>query len=91
VTVVVAIQPPVALKLITDVPGETPVTTPDEFIVATNVLELLQVPPELKTLRVVVPPAHTDVFPVIVVPPITIVTGTVFMPAIGHELFCSIR
>ncbi len=41
------------------VPADTPVTTPEEFTVATAVLLLDQVPPELPlVVKVVVPPAH---------------------------------
>jgi hypothetical protein len=41
------------------VPADTPVTTPEEFTVATAVLLLDQVPPVLPlVVKVVVPPAH---------------------------------
>jgi len=51
--------------VITDVPAVTPVTTPVEaFMVATPVVALLQVPPEVEFPRVVVNPAQTDRLPV---------------------------
>ena len=49
---------------ISDVPCATPVTTPDEFIVATAVLELLHVPPGVVLAKVVVDPTQTLVVPV---------------------------
>ena len=49
-----------------DVPDDTPDTTPDDTsIVAVDVLLLLQVPPVVASLSVVVDPAHTLVVPVI--------------------------
>ena len=48
----------------TDWPTERPVTTPDEgSTVATLVVALLHVPPEVEQLSVVVDPAHTPGFP----------------------------
>lgn len=48
------------------VPDVTPVTSPvDEFMVATAVLELAQVPPGVALLRSVVEFTHTDKVPVI--------------------------
>jgi len=47
------------------VPADTPVTTPlPEPIVATAVLLVLQVPPVVASLKVVVAPAQTDIVPV---------------------------
>ena len=52
--------------MIVDTPVATPVTTPlDEPIVATDVVPLLQVPPEVALPRVVVRPMHTFGVPVI--------------------------
>ena len=48
-----------------EVPDETPVTTPEEFMVATAMLLLLQTPPDGLLDRVVVLPAQTLVVPVI--------------------------
>ena len=41
------------------VPELTPVTSPPELTVATDVLLLAQVPPDVASVKVVVPPAHT--------------------------------
>ena len=49
----------------TTVPLVTPVTTPDEVTVAIEVLALLQVPPGVASLNVVVKPWQTVVVPVI--------------------------
>jgi hypothetical protein len=49
-----------------EVPVATPVTTPVELTVALAVTELLQVPPLLASLSVVVPLTHTESAPVIV-------------------------
>jgi hypothetical protein len=47
-------------------PNATPVTTPvEDPTVAIAVLLLLQVPPEIASLRAVVRPEHTTVLPVI--------------------------
>ncbi len=47
------------------VPAATPVTVPVEFMVATAVLLLAQVPPEVASERAIVDPAHTELAPVI--------------------------
>ena len=47
------------------VPGATPVITPEPDTVATDVEELLQMPPAVTSARAVVDPAHTVVVPVI--------------------------
>ena len=50
----------------TEVPGDTPVTTPlEEPIVATPVELLVHTPPVVASLSVVVFPAHTDAVPAI--------------------------
>ena len=47
-------------------PDETPVTIPvDEYIVATEVLLLLHVPPDTELLKAIVEPTHTPVVPAI--------------------------
>lgn len=51
--------------MIVAVPAATPVTTPVELIVATDVLLLVQVPPEVASDNVVVEPVATDDAPVI--------------------------
>jgi len=48
-------------------PGTTPVTTPDEFTVAVPVALLLQVPPEVALLSVIVAAGQTFAAPVIAV------------------------
>ena len=48
-----------------DVPAVTPVTTPPAVIVATAGVALLQVPPAVALLKVVVELTHTLVVPVI--------------------------
>jgi hypothetical protein len=64
-TVKVAVTKQVALAyVITAVPTETPVATPvDEPMVATDVLPLLQVPPLVASVKVVVAPTHTESAP----------------------------
>ena len=52
---------------ITAVPTAPPVTTPEEPTVATDVLPLLQAPPEGVLFNVVVVPWHNKVLPVIAV------------------------
>jgi hypothetical protein len=50
----------------TDVPAATPVTTPDaEPMVATLVVPLVQVPPDVALVNVLVLPTHTDSEPLI--------------------------
>jgi len=69
VTVFVAVftQPlTVTEYVIKDVPADTPVTTPEEFIVATPTFPLVQVPPGLVLVSVVVVPEQRVVVPVIV-------------------------
>jgi hypothetical protein len=66
VTVEVAIQPVGKVYVIIDVPEDTPVTTPvPATTVATAGVALLQVPPAVASLSVVVDPAQTLVVPVI--------------------------
>jgi len=48
----------------TELPADTPVTTPPAVIVALAGVALLQVPPAVALLRVVVDPTHTLVVPV---------------------------
>ena len=63
-TVVVAIQPVGATKVIVVVPKDTDATDPDGLTVATEVLLLLQdIPPGVGSDRKVVAPTHTVVFP----------------------------
>ena len=58
---------PVTVYLITGTPDETPVTTPvDETTVARPAERLLQVPPVVVSLNVVVAPTQTDDAPVII-------------------------
>jgi len=45
------------------VPDDTPVTTPDEFTVATEVLELDQEPPVVASVKETVLPLYTEVAP----------------------------
>ena len=45
-------------------PADTPVTTPEALMVATDVLLLLQVPPEVASDSAVVVPVHSVVVPV---------------------------
>ena len=49
-----------------DVPVATPVTTPEVPIVATEVVTLLHVPPDVASDKVVVPPTAKKATPVIV-------------------------
>lgn len=66
VTVALAVHPAAVLYTITDVPADTPDTTPDEApIVATPVTEELHVPPAGESLSDEVLPWHTVVLPVI--------------------------
>ena len=49
----------------TDTPADTPVTIPPvELMVATDVLTLVQPPPETPSLSVIIAPTHTGTFPV---------------------------
>ena len=48
------------------VPAVTPVTTPVLLTVATAVLPLVQMPPEVASVRVVTAPTHTAGVPVMV-------------------------
>ena len=63
------------------VPVATPLTTPDEFTVATAVLLLAQVPPATASDKVVVDPAQTVVVPVIV-----LTEGFTVTTAVSYEL-----
>jgi hypothetical protein len=58
-------QPVPTLYVIETVPAETPVTTPDSSMVATERLPLVQEPPETSLLSDVVAPIHTAELPVI--------------------------
>ena len=59
VTIAVLIQPAAEVYVIVDVPGVTPVTTPDaESTVATTILLLFHVPPA-ESVRAVVAAVHT--------------------------------
>ncbi len=49
--------------MISVVPAATPVTTPELFTVAAAVLLLLQVPPVIVLVNVVVAPSHTVAVP----------------------------
>ena len=65
VIVAVAIQPVANVYVIVAVPADTPVTTPvDEPIEAIAVLLLLQLPPPLPSLKVVVAKRNTVMVPV---------------------------
>ena len=57
-------------------PAETPVTTPVELTVAIAGLLLLQVPPTVVSISVMVLPVHTLVGPVIVPADTTLITVT---------------
>lgn len=60
VTTAVLVQPvPVIVYVIVLVPAVTPVITPAVLMVATDGVLLLQVPPGVVLLTVVVSPAHT--------------------------------
>ena len=79
VTVIDTVQPPLFLYVIVTVPAETPVTTPEEFTVATAVFELVQGDDEAGVpvpLKVIVEATQTDEGPLIV-DTSTIVTVTV--------------
>ena len=66
VTVAVLKQPVPKVYDITDSPADWPVTTPDPgTTVATAGVSLLQVPPAVASLKVVVEPWHTVKVPVI--------------------------
>ena len=59
------------------VPADMPVTNPVEVMVAIVVLLLLQTPPMVASLSVVVDPTHTLAMPVIAGGPAVIVTPKV--------------
>ena len=67
VTVLVVIQPVPSIYVMVVVPGDTLVTTPEPegTMVATEVLLLLQVPPAVASLNVVIKPMQTLAKPVI--------------------------
>jgi len=65
VTVAVTKQPVPRVYDMTDVPADTPVTTPPAVIVATAGVALLHVPPPVASFNVVVEPTHTFNVPVI--------------------------
>ena len=58
-------QPPlfVIVYRIVAVPADKPVTTPDELTDAVDVFELLQTPPDVASVKVVVLPTQTDFVP----------------------------
>ena len=68
--------------MIVTVPVEIPVTVPDiEPTVALLIMLLLQTPPEVASLNVVVPPTHTDVgAPMIGVIGLTTIVATFIQP-----------
>lgn len=49
-----------------EVPGTRLLTTPEVFIIATDVLTLVQVPPGVELLSVVVVPSQAAIVPVMV-------------------------
>ena len=64
------------------VPAATPVTTPEAFIVAVVAPPLLQVPPVVASLNVVVPGAHTVIVPVMADgTEFTVITEVVLQPS----------
>jgi hypothetical protein len=62
VTVVVTKQPEAAVNVMTDVPADSPDTTPELFMVATAVLPLVHVPPAT-LFNTTIPPTHNVVGP----------------------------
>lgn len=58
------VQPPGAMYLITEVPGEMPPTIPDGVMLATSVLLLVHAPPVPGAMSGDVLPTHTDSGPV---------------------------
>jgi hypothetical protein len=73
------------------VPAATPVTTPEAFTVATEVLEDDQVPPAVTSARVVVDPAQTVVVPVIAATTGRALTVTVVVePAVQPDPFVTV-
>ena len=68
--------------MIPAVPAATPVTLPEPSTVAYDVLLLLQVPPAVASLRLVIKPAHTAAVPVMADG--TGLMVTVALPAIPH-------
>lgn len=81
VIVVVAKQPVDNIYVITTVPADTPVTTPDdEPTTAIDVLLLLQVPPDGEPASVIVLPTHTCVGPDMVGVGLTVITTVVKHP-----------
>ena len=67
----------------TEVPAETPVTTPEELTVARVGVTLLQVPPAMLLARVVVPPVQIEVAPLTT--PAYELTVTVYVAATGAQ------
>ena len=71
--------------MIVVVPADTPVITPADPAIATEVLLLLHVPPAVALLSEVVNPAHTLVFPDIATGNAFIVTATVAWQPVGNK------
>ena len=83
VTTAVAEQPAAVMKVIVEVPGDTPVIIPVAApAVATAVLLLLQVPAPAELLRVVVLPWHTVRVPNIGARAFTVKTAVAIQPAV---------
>ena len=60
VIIVVTVQPVPNEYVISDVPDNTPVTTPVPAIVATVVVPLVHVPPVVPSVKVIVEPAQNE-------------------------------
>jgi hypothetical protein len=77
VTVLVAIQPSGSIYVTIVVPALTPVSNPKEFIVATDVLPEIQLPPVVISVYSEIAPTQIDELPAIGDGKLVTVTGSV--------------
>ena len=68
------------------VPAATPVTTPVELTEAIDVLLLLQVPPDVESVSVMLPPVHTVEGPLIALTVAVLLTVMVLVTLTGPQL-----
>jgi len=80
VMIVTATQPDPVLKVIVDVPGNSPETMPSVPTAATVVLLLAHVPPVIEADSDKLPPAHTDVEPVMAGAALTVIVLNALHP-----------
>ena len=89
---VAVVEQPLAVTvyLISAVPFDTPVTTPLEFTVAIPVALLVQTPPAVVLLNIVVDPTHTEVAPVVAATIGKAFTVINFVTVLEHPLIVTV-